>query len=82
MNLKVFAESLNSNEVNELLSILMEIRREEAAKNIRPLIEEEKVMVTMGEYINAIKSYRARLNSSLFEAKTAVHNYQDSIRII
>lgn len=77
MNMRIFAESLTLAEVNELSNILWEIKRKFAIANARPITPEMKRLVSIGEYINAIKEYRTFYNASLMEAKIVVDSYKE-----
>lgn len=47
--------------------------------NFNILNEEERRLIEQGQFINAIKSLRARLNCSLLDAKRAADSYRQRI---
>ena len=79
MNLKTFARSLSPEEVSELYEILWSVRTENARRTVQDLTDDERCLVEDGRFIDAIKSYRLRLGSSLLEAKLAAEKYRDSL---
>lgn len=72
MDMKLFADSLTIQEVNYLMNILWERKRDYVRMNHEPLSIEERELARSGEYIQAIKAYRQRLGVGLFESKMAV----------
>ena len=72
MNFHVFAESLTLDEIDKLHNILWNMKKRYARQNMSPVSDNERMLVKNGEYIQAVKEYRARLRCSLFEAKVAI----------
>jgi hypothetical protein len=77
MDMKLFVQSLTSDEVNELWDAIYDERRALAYRNIKPASELQKKLVDDGEFIAAIKDYRYEHNSSLLEAKIAMEVYRE-----
>ena len=81
MNIKALIEAMSPEEQQLASSYLYQIRTKQAiefAKTIE-LTNEEKAMVKEGKLIEPIKTVKARLGCSLFEAKEAVEMYKGTL---
>lgn len=79
MDLHVFVQSLTLAEMNKLSDILHDAKKEYIRQNMQPVSDNERMLVFNGEYIAAIKEYRARLQCSLLEAKVAIDTLRSKL---
>ncbi len=75
MNMREFVKALTMTEINELANAIHDVRKDYARQNCKPLNAEEETLAKEGQYILAIKTYRIRNESGLFEAKIAVDSF-------
>lgn len=78
MNFRIFVESMTIPELNELRNAISDKMSEFYKRNQIPCDNEEKELVKQGQFIKAIKNYRARLNCSLLEAKIAIDSLREN----